>query len=334
MRTKMILNLLLGFATCTVLNATTYTTLKSGNWSDVVDVWSTNGSTACSCSPGSGPNGDTMNINHNIIVSANLTLKGAASMNVASGSSLNGIGFDLTLINSAAMENDGLVDIDNMTLRNTAFLLNQMSINIGTNMTTRNTSLLRNEKLITVSGDLDITASSSVEGVGGGFDVSGDIDVASGNWINNDWCATGTSNVPLIAECCACVSSILPIELVSFNATTDGNDVLISWVTATEINNDGFVVERSSNGIDFNKLEIIAAQGSEFNGAEYQYKDEDPLSGTSFYRLKQLDNDGSEEIFEMVSVKIESALLLELNVYPNPSNGRNITVSVPDKLQG
>jgi len=334
MRAKMTITVMLGLALSISLNATTYTSLKSGTWSDVVDVWSTDGTTACSCTPGSGPNGDTMNINHNITIDVNLTLKGAASLNVASSVFLDGVGYDLTLINSATMENDGQLDIDNMTLRNTSFLHNQMSINVGTNMITRNTVLLRNEKLITVSGDLDITASSSVEGVGGGFDVTGNIDVSSSNWIENDWCAGGTSNVPLIAQCCACVSSILPIELVSFNATPDGNDVLINWVTAAEINNDGFVIERSSDGMDFEKLAMVTAQGSEYYGAEYRYKDENPISGTSFYRLKQIDIDGTEEIFEIVSVSITSALRIELNIYPNPSNGNIITISVPDEMHG
>ncbi len=88
-------------------------------------------------------------------------------------------------------------------------------------------------------------------------------------------------------------NSVLPVQLLSFTANAAGNRVNVAWTTTNEINTDNFVVERSSNGSVFEPLQKVMAAGK--NGVEQAYSlaDKNPLPNTSYYRLKQVDKNGS-----------------------------------------
>lgn len=117
--------------------------------------------------------------------------------------------------------------------------------------------------------------------------------------------------------------SSLPIELLSFTAeATSHQQVRLDWVTAMEIENDYFTVERSADGKDFETLETIEGAGNSINTLRYHTYDNLPLDGTSYYRLKQTDFDGTYTYSALRSVSIKEALPeTTINVYPNPSNG-------------
>ncbi len=119
--------------------------------------------------------------------------------------------------------------------------------------------------------------------------------------------------------------SPLPIELIAFDAQYKDHQVELSWSTATEINNDYFTIERSSDAIHFEEIARIVGAGNSNAVVHYSDVDQDPLSGTSFYRLKQTDYDGLFQYSEMTSVTIseEEAVL----VYPNPIL-KNNTITV------
>jgi len=95
----------------------------------------------------------------------------------------------------------------------------------------------------------------------------------------------------------------LPIELLYFDAKIKNNKVICNWITATEINTDYFVIQRTINGIDFEDVGIIKAAGNSFNNISYEFEDPSPLDGISYYRLKQYDLDGKNEAFGLVEVK-------------------------------
>ena len=127
------------------------------------------------------------------------------------------------------------------------------------------------------------------------------------------------------ASLCSCSSLIgLPIELLSFTAVLNGSSsVLLNWATATEINNKQFDIERSSNGIDFESIASVAAKGNK-NGTSvtsYSYIDDAPLQGISYYRLKQIDLDGTFKIYKTVSVETVRNSKVLFSVFPNPNNG-------------
>jgi subtilisin-like proprotein convertase family protein len=95
----------------------------------------------------------------------------------------------------------------------------------------------------------------------------------------------------------------LPIELLSFNAKLEEDKVFTYWVTSSEINNDFFTVEKSSNVVDFEPVATIKAAGNSTSNKSYYLIDEYPLFGISYYRLKQTDNNGNYAYYNIVAVK-------------------------------
>lgn len=121
--------------------------------------------------------------------------------------------------------------------------------------------------------------------------------------------------------------SVLPVELMSFMAKAiDNNAVQLDWVTASEENNLGFEIERSVNGVDFvsnknavswEKIGFTEGNGTTLEASNYNFIDESPNEGTSYYRLKQFDFDGQFEYSKVVEVEL-GINNEELQVYPNP----------------
>lgn len=88
-------------------------------------------------------------------------------------------------------------------------------------------------------------------------------------------------------------SASLPIKLLEFTAKLKENYVLIKWATAEEKNNDYFNIERSADGTSFENIEEIDGAGNSSSILHYEIRDNNPLPGTSYYRLKQTDFDGT-----------------------------------------
>lgn len=87
-------------------------------------------------------------------------------------------------------------------------------------------------------------------------------------------------------------AAALPIELLSFDARPKDSEVFVNWLTASEINTDYFSVERSPDGVIFESIGTVRAAGNSTHFLSYSFVDNDPLSGSSFYRLKETDFDG------------------------------------------
>jgi hypothetical protein len=99
-----------------------------------------------------------------------------------------------------------------------------------------------------------------------------------------------------------CALSVLPVELVSFTGRERGMTNILEWVTASELNNDFFEVQRSTNGRDFEKLESVKGNGTLNTTSTYRFIDEKPAA-ISYYRLKQVDFDGKWELSDIVTIK-------------------------------
>ncbi len=110
----------------------------------------------------------------------------------------------------------------------------------------------------------------------------------------------------------------LPIDLLSFNAKQNKETVDLDWVTATEINNDYFEIERSIDGIEFKELLRVDGSGTTSRTHEYGAVDTDPLPGLSYYRLRQIDFDGKYSVSDPVAINF-SGEKTKLVLYPNPS---------------
>ena len=113
----------------------------------------------------------------------------------------------------------------------------------------------------------------------------------------------------------------IPVELTSFTATTNGKEVLLNWSTATELNNYGFKVQRSNNNKEFVTIGFVNGNSTTTEQHTYTYADKNLSNGKYYYRLKQMDYDGSYEYSDVVEVEWRAfnTYLLEQN-YPNPFN--------------
>lgn len=119
----------------------------------------------------------------------------------------------------------------------------------------------------------------------------------------------GVSNTPL------------PIELLRFAGFAAGNENILEWETATEINNDYFSLERSKDGINFNEFAKMKGAGNSFTTLYYKTTDDDPFHGITYYRLKQTDFNGHFSYSDVIAVVNEQEDLSLANLHPNPSLG-------------
>ena len=114
-------------------------------------------------------------------------------------------------------------------------------------------------------------------------------------------------------------STVLPIELVSFTANCNGRSALIEWTTATEKNNDFFVLERSHDAVNFKEIARIAGAGNSIEPISYAYTDFGVRNGDNYYRLVQFDYDGTSTASEII---VANCLGIdgepEVLAYPNP----------------
>lgn len=126
--------------------------------------------------------------------------------------------------------------------------------------------------------------------------------------------------------------SFVPVELVSFSAEVFSNNVTLSWITATEINNSGFAIERRNAGNEqWNNIGFVNGNGNSTEIRYYSFTDNSVSVGEYFYRLKQLDYNGNFTYSKEVEITIlpVSEYTLKQN-YPNPFNpSTKIAFSIP-----
>lgn len=115
-------------------------------------------------------------------------------------------------------------------------------------------------------------------------------------------------------------TNVMPVTLTNFNAEAKAKEVLVSWTTATEINSNRFVVERSRDGRTFNPITVQVSRGTT-DVTTYQFIDVAPLQGVSYYRLRQEDKDGGVALSRVIAVSFAGTKNV-LAIYPNPVTDR------------
>ncbi|MBK5286317.1 MAG: T9SS type A sorting domain-containing protein [Bacteroidia bacterium] len=98
-------------------------------------------------------------------------------------------------------------------------------------------------------------------------------------------------------------AAVLPVELINFTGYNIGTGNVLEWQTATETNNDYFILERSSVGIDFENIGTIDGHGNSTQLLNYKFNDNNPLSGINYYRLKQVDYNGDFNNSKTIAVR-------------------------------
>ncbi len=128
-------------------------------------------------------------------------------------------------------------------------------------------------------------------------------------------------------------TSALPVNFTSFNATINNKQTNLSWTTASEINNKGFEIERSTDGVNFETIGFVKGNSNSNRVNKYSFIDANHSS--AFYRLKQIDFDGKFDYSNVISVQGNDLLI---DITPNPfnnvieinSNGHLVNVEVLD----
>jgi len=125
--------------------------------------------------------------------------------------------------------------------------------------------------------------------------------------------------------------AMIPVELSSFTAEATSEGVKLNWSTATELNNLGFEIERSNDGVEFYTIGFIEGNGTTTEVQTYSYTDKIE-SGTYSYRLKQVDFDGTYEYSNVIEVDVMAPGGFSLGQnYPNPFNpATTIEYSIPE----
>ena len=118
----------------------------------------------------------------------------------------------------------------------------------------------------------------------------------------------------------------LPVELIDFTAEKQLRSVNLKWSTATEINNDYFLLERSAKGRLFETVARLSGAGNSREIQKYSFVDQEPGVGLNYYRLKQVDYDGNFEYSEVRSIRFDIDEE-QISVYPNPVDGSQLNVS-------
>lgn len=112
----------------------------------------------------------------------------------------------------------------------------------------------------------------------------------------------------------------LPVSLLSFEANCTDGSTALSWTTASELNNDYFIIERSYDGEKFHQIGRVNGNGTTNEKNTYEFHDTtDILSGLKYYRLSQTDYDGAMELLETRLINCDNNPEAVVTVYPNPS---------------
>ncbi|MCP4461091.1 MAG: T9SS type A sorting domain-containing protein [Cytophagales bacterium] len=171
---------------------------------------------------------------------------------------------------------------------------------------------------------------------GGTMDIAFDINFAggAGNQVNVSGTGTVTTteitgtnqNTSITGGGTMVVGGVvLPVDLLYFKASRESSEILLEWATASEINNDHFEIEKSFDGINFSKSIEVSGSGNSSDQVKYNYVDMVAQNGDVYYRLSQVDFDGTSETYNTIFVGGEIPEN-NISIYPNPSDGANLTL--------
>ncbi len=127
----------------------------------------------------------------------------------------------------------------------------------------------------------------------------------------------------------------LPVKLVTFDVKKQSNHILLEWTTESEIQNEGFVIEKSYNSTDFQEIDFVLGSGTTASFNSYSYRDQILDQSTLYYRLKQVDYDGGYSYSEIVRVESESEVNeINFSVFPNPIQNNRFNIRVNEYKNG
>jgi len=124
---------------------------------------------------------------------------------------------------------------------------------------------------------------------------------------------------------------VLPVEMTYFSVIKSSGETLLTWQTATEINNEGFEIEHSTDGKHWDYIDFINGYGTTTETRDYTFTHKSPSAGVNYYRLRQLDFDGQFEYSEIRSVDFGGNSGV-IKVFPNPAT-HQVNIQLPEGFE-
>jgi Secretion system C-terminal sorting domain len=253
----------------------------------------------------------------------NLTLGNSDGLTINTTGTLN-VGASGTPKNFTAGNGASLTITGTLIIWGDLIVVNTLSLSVSGTLIVKGNIQMNNGASISVTGSVSvdgdfIAGNNATVSISGGGSVNVNGDVSTGNNAN----LTGPPGSFTVGGGCTqgsgsfCNSGTLPVELLFFNATANISNVRLFWATASELNSDYFLVEKSDEGLDYQILLKVTAQGNSTTKVDYETFDEKPKIGRSYYRLKQVDLDGKETVYQVVLVEFSG--LRATSVYPSPA---------------
>ncbi|MBC7721622.1 MAG: T9SS type A sorting domain-containing protein, partial [Pedobacter sp.] len=263
---------------------------------------------------------------------------GTLKRNVASTATLFPIGTSSTSYSPVTLTNTGTADNFSVTLKNTF-----------TNTPPTPTQVVNKQWTITEQGTGAIATASfgwATADHASAFNPANSVAVM--NYVGSAWVnyalsgaltGTGTVTDPYIAACAKNFTTFgnfgvtngtgLPVSFASISAVKSVIGTDVSWSIATEVNTDKYVVEKSTDSRSFSAIGAVTAT----NAGKYSFADLSVNNGTSFYRIKAIDKDGTFQYSTVVSINSTNATA-SVQVYPNPVNNGNLNVQLSNLNKG
>ena len=174
-------------------------------------------------------------------------------------------------------------------------------------------------QLVIIPGMMDgsVTVNVTTNGNGNG---NGNNGTGVGN--HKSYCNNAADDeLAVTPEDCGMITP-LPVDLVSFAGSASAEGVVLNWATATEKNNEGFEIERSTDGKSFEAIGKVAGKGNASNLNTYNFTDAKASTGVNYYRLEQRDFDGTTTYSKVIAVSAKGKAM-DMSVAPNPvTDGR------------
>ena len=357
-----VLFLLFGFsASSHVLAQTTYTSRPGGGaWSDP-NTWLVSGAVGAPSVPASstirqGESNNIIVITSPVRLDTDYTIGGDEGiLTINAGGSLIEDAPGRRLSFGAQQSADRLRLVLNGTLQVTSLSFNKADAEINASLRTSCNISVENQSTLTVSDNVTIAGNLIVRQGNPSIEGAGQLNISCCVLSNNNGslnglfgpnlrvCVQGLANTcdteglscnPRVAQAITIdgCRQPLPVELLSFTARGSNGVVELQWSTATERNSASFLVERSSGGYEFEPVTSVPAAGTSHGVRSYSARDQRPLTGISYYRLKQIDQDGSFSYSPVMSVQVAGIDKQNLSAYS--SNGRlNVEMNTPAVCQ-
>ena len=344
--TKTVAIMLLFFSFSDCFSQCTWTSMGTGDYNTI--SWTKSGS----CPAGSWP--DPMNFSDNDEINIETEVTYPTTINKFSTDK------DITVNVESIFEFKGSqgLELDNGGL--------ELNITNGLLLTNNGNILLKQGKVTITNGGIqmcnagykdetDAAGQGTYENSPGGYvfvknsNIEDSNNTPSGRFDNLDWCIKNGNGVdlPNSANCAFFPgganfdcdnktfyqNAFLPVELFFFDAAYIKKNVQLQWETASELNNEGFEIEHSLDNRSWKKAAFIQGHGTTLQAQSYSYKHQSPPAGINYYRLKQMDFDGTFEYSKIVSVKVEREDGT-FTLFPNPVSSGPATLAISTDYSG